>query len=125
MPDPTVQELIAGIKAYVDGQLLQCQINYMDYMAQGEEGLPLANNEKAVMDKLYEFANLFWNAEIPAPGQGYEPPAAVWGDITKERELEEIDTAMADLLRRREQVAGRARPQPPVEPEPVDPGDGD
>jgi hypothetical protein len=94
------------VYTYVEQQLLQCQINYMDYHRQGD--ILLASNEAAVMDKLHEFLFLFFDVQPPAPGQGYEPPPSVWTEIERDRQLELIDTAVAELLARREAILGGA-----------------
>lgn len=103
MPDRFIDA--DAVQEYVGAQILQCQLNWMDYNAQGDA--KLRDNEAAVLDKLYEFANLFFGTPIPAPGQGYQPPEATWDQIVKEREIEVIDASVADLLRRREEITGR------------------
>jgi hypothetical protein len=95
---------VKDVRAYVMAQIREQQVEYMTLMERGAEGdLLLARAAAAVIDKLYEFASLFWGESVPAPGQGYEPPLDVWAQVKRDRELETIDQQI-DLLKRQRQA---------------------
>lgn len=95
---------VDDVQAFVSEQLLAMQIAWMDHVEREEA--ELAASDAAVIDKLYEFANTFYEAVIPAPGQGYEPPAEIWAAVKRERELARIDAQIADLTAQRQAVEG-------------------
>lgn len=96
---------VEAVRAYVDEQLLGQQVSWMDNQLRSDAtSFALAGASELVMDKLYEFANAFWDAEIPAPGQGYAPPVEVYAQVVRDRELANIDAQMAELSRRRQEV---------------------
>ena len=109
-----LEEVIAEVQQYVQAQILQSQIAWMEYNEQNDT--KLRDNEAAVLDKLHEFAYLFFDVPVPAPGQGYEPPTEVWEGLVKQRQIETIDAAVAELLRQREAIAGPS-PSPIPGPE--------
>lgn len=110
---------VEDVKAYVEAQLLAQQINWRVHREAGDPiSAALAKAEQAVMDKLYEFANAFWGAEIPAPGQGYDPPEAEYAEYKRELELQRIDEQVNELLRQRQAVIdGMSGKQPAPEPQ--------
>jgi hypothetical protein len=111
---------IADVKAYLLQQLLEQQLTWREHREAGDDiSRALADAQEAVMDKLYEFANAFWGQEIPAPGQGYEPPEDIYADRKREQQLEFIDAQVNELLRQRQAVIDGSSEQPPVPKPPV------
>lgn len=93
---------VDDVQVFVNEQLLGLQISWMDHSLHEED--TLAASDAAVIDKLYEFANTFYGQEIPAPGQGYEPPAKIWAAVERDRELARIDAQIAELTAQRQAI---------------------
>lgn len=102
MVDMTRQIQLSEISAWLEQQILVTQIEWMDYYESGKD--ELRRQQEAVLDGIYAFREYFLEIPVPAPGQGYEPPAEIWAGVVRDRAVMAIDSQISDLVAQREQI---------------------
>jgi hypothetical protein len=92
------------IYEWLEGQIVATQISWMDHCLADED--ELRRQQEVILDGIYAFREFFLEVPAPAPGQGYEPPEAVWDEVIKQRRVSEIDAQISELTAQREAIAG-------------------
>jgi hypothetical protein len=95
------------IYEWLEAQIAATQIDWMDHNLAGND--ELRRQQEVILDGIYAFREFFLEVPAPAPGQGYEPPEAVWDEVVKQRRIAEIDAQISVLTAQREAITG---PQP-------------
>lgn len=97
---------ISEVASYLQDQILSLQIDWMDYHNKGDS--VMTRQQEVVLDGIYSFIEHFMGIPAPAPGQGYQPPADVYAAKVRERQVEDIDRQISDLVSKREQITGES-----------------
>lgn len=95
-----VAALRAALTRWSDKLIEQNQVDWQDI--KGQHAHPFV--AEACLDLLFALRQEFLGIAAPAPGQGYQPPAAVYERIVKQRKRDEIDTQISNLQRQRESL---------------------
>lgn len=92
------------ISEWLEAQIAATQIDWMDHSLSGND--ELRRQQEVVLDGIYAFREFFLEVPSPAPGQGYEPPDAVWDAVIRQRRVDAIDAQISELIAQREAVTG-------------------